>query len=467
MSKAIEAAIGYTIGNYLIKGLVFLTIPVFSRLLSTEDYGIYNTYLAYESIITLFVSLAVFMSLKNAKYDFSQNYNGYVSSILVLQFISFLCALLLATAFIDLVKTLTGMNYAVIVLLLIQSLGTGVLAVYNAHIGLSFSYKRYIKIAAFNSVSNVFFSLVLIFWFFNQQRAFGRILGTVIPYFFIIFYVWHYFFKQAKPVISKRFWRYALAFSIPLIPHAISQVILNQFDRIMISNMVGVSESGIYSFAYNILAIILVIMGSVDNVWGPWFYKKMHDGDEIAIKKESSNYIIGMLFLCLVVLLIAPELIKLLGPKEYWDSIYCVVPLVMAGFFTFLYTIPCQIEYYYKKTIFIAFGTFLAAVINIIMNYIFINAYGYVAAAYTTFLSYVLYFIFHYLLAKYIEGKQLFDTPIIVCSSIVLCVVGTLAILLINHWLIRLVLLLLVIICACIWGRKYFKFDNIKKRMER
>lgn len=467
MSKAIKAAIGYTIGNYLIKGLVFLTIPIFSRLLSTSDYGIYNTYLAYESIATFFISLAVFMSLKNAVYDFHERYLSYVSSILILQIVSFIVALFLATIFGNYIKIITGMNYAVVVLLLIQSLGTGVLSVYNAHVGLSYSYKKYIQIAAINSIGNICVSLILILSVFNDQRALGRIIGTVVPYFFILLYVWQYFFRQARPKISRYFWSYALMFSLPLIPHAISQVILNQFDRIMISQMVGISEAGIYSFAYNILAIILVIMASVDNVWGPWFYQKMHDGDEKAIKNESSNYIIGMLFLCLVVLLIAPELIKLLGPKSYWDSVYCVVPLVMAGYFTFLYTIPCQVEYYHKKTAFIAFGTFLAAAINIVTNYIFITLYGYIAAAYTTFITYMLYFLFHYLLARWIEGKQLFDTAIIVRCSAVLITTGVFAILLIQFLVIRYIILILVIACAYIWGRQYFKFNDLKNKWRR
>ena len=186
MSKAIRAAIGYTLGNYLIKGLVFLTIPIFSRLLSTSDYGIYNTYLAYENIISFFISLAVFMSLKNAKYDFGEKYSSYVSSILVIQIISFLGALLLATFGRNSIRNFTGMNYDVLVLLLIQSLGTGVLSVYNAHVGLSYSYKKYIQIAAFNSIGNIGISLILILSIFNDQRALGRIIGTVIPYFFII-----------------------------------------------------------------------------------------------------------------------------------------------------------------------------------------------------------------------------------------------------------------------------------------
>ena len=47
----LKAGLGYTIGNYMIKGLTFFSIPIFARLLSPDNYGIYNTYIAYESIL--------------------------------------------------------------------------------------------------------------------------------------------------------------------------------------------------------------------------------------------------------------------------------------------------------------------------------------------------------------------------------------------------------------------------------
>ena len=50
-NRVLKAGIGYTIGNYLLKGLSFFTIPIFTRLLTTQDYGKYNVFLSYENII--------------------------------------------------------------------------------------------------------------------------------------------------------------------------------------------------------------------------------------------------------------------------------------------------------------------------------------------------------------------------------------------------------------------------------
>ena len=82
--KIVKAGLGYTVGNYLIKGLSFLTIPVFARLMDSNDYGIYNTYIAYESIMYILIGLALHVSFKKAKYKFDEHFNVYVSSCVLL-----------------------------------------------------------------------------------------------------------------------------------------------------------------------------------------------------------------------------------------------------------------------------------------------------------------------------------------------------------------------------------------------
>ena len=65
-TKVINAGIGYTFSNLLVKGISFLSIPIFTRLLSTEDYGVFSVYLAYESILALVFGFGIHASLKAA-----------------------------------------------------------------------------------------------------------------------------------------------------------------------------------------------------------------------------------------------------------------------------------------------------------------------------------------------------------------------------------------------------------------
>ena len=72
LNRVVNAGIGYTVGNILIKGIGFLTIPLYTRLMTTGDYGIYNTYIAYVGIVTFFVCLGLDPTLKNPEQDFAK-----------------------------------------------------------------------------------------------------------------------------------------------------------------------------------------------------------------------------------------------------------------------------------------------------------------------------------------------------------------------------------------------------------
>ena len=202
------------------------------------------------------------------------------------------------------------------------------------------------------------------------------------------------------------------------------------------------ASAGIYSFAYNIYALVQVTANSLDNVWGPWFYQKRKDNDIKAIKKYSGFYAFYMMMFSSSIIFMAPEIIKLLGSKSYWDAIYSVIPIVAGGYFAFLYTIPSSVEYYHGKTQYIAGGTSLAAIINIVLNYIFIRRYGYIAAAYTTLATYFLYFLFHYIIAAKIEGKTIFSNGTMIGCAIGISVSIVLGNVLIEYTAIRMLIIL-------------------------
>lgn len=76
-NKAAKAGLAYTVGNVLLKGVTFLTLPIFSRILTTEEFGFYNLYVSHETILTIFVGLCLYGSLRTAKYDYQKEFNSY------------------------------------------------------------------------------------------------------------------------------------------------------------------------------------------------------------------------------------------------------------------------------------------------------------------------------------------------------------------------------------------------------
>lgn len=101
--------------------------------------------------------------------------------------------------------------------------------------------------------------------------------------------------------------------------------------------------------------------------------------------------------------MVGPEVVKLLASSAYWDGIKIIPPIVLSNFVIFAYTLYVNTEHYYKKTKGITVNTVVAAIVNIVLNFLFIPKFGYVAAAYTTLASYLVSFALHSHKSKMIE----------------------------------------------------------------
>lgn len=464
--KVVKAGIGYTIGNYLISGLTFLTIPIFARLLSKSDYGIYNTFAAYQSILFIFCGLAIHSSYRNARFKYKYksesktkyNFESYVSATMVMILTITLLMFMIVNIFSSMFQSLLGLDILSINLLLVCSSGSAVVYCYNTNASLNYQYQNFVKVSLFNAVSNIVISLLLIKLVFTTKGYFGRMIGSAVPFFLIAIYVMILFFKRAKPTNIKDYLSWGLRYSLPIVPHGISQVVLSQFDRIMIHRMISATTAGVYSFAYNIFTIIQVTYTSLDTVWSQWFYEQMHQKNYENIRKISSIYILAMFVFSCGMMLICPEVILILGSAKYRDSIVCAIPIIAGGYFSYLYLIPAVVEYYHEKTKYIAICTCMAAIINVILNYIFIIRYGYVAAAYTTMFTYFLYFLFHYTFAWRIQGRSLFSTKLIFATIVAINLMVGISLFFINQIIVRWAIAIILALIFIIFEEKKYGF---------
>ena len=233
----------------------------------------------------------------------------------------------------------------------------------------------------------------------NDNRILGRLLGLTIAVSFVSGISLYSLYKKARPTFNRVFLGFGLRYSAPLIAHGVAQTLLAQFDRIMIKSIVGLAEAGIYSFGGSIKNLLNVVANSLNTVWATWFFDEMAGNNVQKVKRRACEYTLLVLLFGISALFIAPEIVKILGAKEYWDACYLAPPMVLDSYVMFIYAIIVQAEYYTKKTHYVLIGTVMAAIINIITNIVFINLYGYIAAAYTTLFAYTCYLVFHIIIA--------------------------------------------------------------------
>ncbi len=290
-SKALKAGLGYTIGNVFIKGITFISIPIFARLLSVGDYGIVNTCNAYVAILSIFIGFALHSSIKNAKIDYANEINQYVSSLILLILFNSIFFLLIAILFSSSIARYLSLKSGFLVALIVmESFGSALISYYNCVLAIDYKFKEYIKISLLYSISNMLISIVFIMCFFQNTKWLGRILGTVVSSLLVTALILFRIFRRSMPKVNKGYWKYGLQISLPIIPHGLSQIVLAQFDRLMINSVIGSVEAGLYSFAYNIGTIFQVIVNSLDTAWTQWFFEQMHLKNYIKIRKVASVY---------------------------------------------------------------------------------------------------------------------------------------------------------------------------------
>lgn len=403
-SSAAKAGVGYTVGNILVKGINFLSLPIFSRLMTTDEFGIYNVFVSYEAILTLIVGFAMHSSLRSANVDYKGKIDEYTSSISIVYIFSALGMTCIAFAMRDFLTKILSFSFNIIILLILYSFGSAILTLYNERIGIEYAYKNYLIIALINSLGNVFFSLLFMFTFCRENKAFGRIFGATLTIFILSVFLLSLLYRKSEPRVNDKYWKYAFTYSLPIVPHGVSQVLLAQFDRIMIRTMVSDSAAGIYSLAGNIKLILTIITTSIATAWGNWFYESMERKETKQIQYRSIQLMVLFTILSIGLMAVSPEMILILGGKNYEVAKYVAIPMIMDAFILFIYNVIVQAEYYMKKTSYIMIGTIVAAAIDIVANYIFIQKYGYIAAAYTTLFAYICYLALHLLISRKLVG---------------------------------------------------------------
>lgn len=431
--KELKAGGLYLFGNIFDKAITFITVPIFTRLLSTADYGVITTYFSWVSIFSVIITLSLGESVRTAMIDFKYDKDGYISSIFGLGSLS----AIIITLILCLSSELIGFGYSTKLVLLccVHSYAVSIIVTIQWRYVMELCYLKRALVQSLPNLIIIILSAILI-PIFDTERYLGRIYPNVVVLGIIaLIYVEIYFWKKKK-VINLSYWKYALAFSIPIIFHTLSSVILAQADRTMISLFRNDGETGIYGLAYQFGNIPLVVTTTCENLWLPWFTNKMIENDKKSINKMSVYYINFVALVCAEIILISPEILKIMTIKEYYSAIYIIGPIVTSTYFMFLATLSVDLEYYTKRTKSIAINTTFVAGVNILLNIFFIPRYGAVAAAYTTLVSYIVLFVLHYCNSKKIE-EELFETKMYIIPIVFMITVMVGTNYLMNLWPVR------------------------------
>lgn len=405
---ALKAGGWNVFSSIMLKAIATLATPIFTRMMSTEDFGVVSTYSSWTSFFQIFCSLDLVCGIERAKYDFPGKLDNYIGSMQLLSLSVSMGIGGVLIVFADFFSNALALPRNVIILLSIQLLVSPSIDFYICGARFRYKYKTNIAIAWFSSVSTILLSLGFII-FINQNRAVLRILGEVIPTFVIGVIIVVSAKYKGNLKYNKEYWIHGLRLSVPLILHELSHNILSQSDRIFITKLCNVSDTGIYSIAYSYGCLMTVITGAVSNGWLPWFHDKFFAKEYEEINRNTKFMVMLGCYIGLACIALAPEAVTILGGAQYRRGVYCIAPVTLGIVCQYIYTHYINIEMHLKKTKFVPIGTTMAAILNLLLNAIFIPRYGFVAASYTTFVSYFVLMLVHYIYSRFVLGVKLYD----------------------------------------------------------
>ncbi len=452
--KALKSGIWYTASNFFLRSIGFITTPIFTRLLTKEDFGAFNNFTSWISIATVFVTLNLESTLISARYDYKKSFDRYILSTLALSSFSCLLWILVINLFSSFSVKFFNMNSLYVNAMFLYLLFMPAIQMFQTRECYYFEYRRNVAASVVLSVSTAALSVILVI-IMNNKLA-GRVAGFVLPTVILGLVLYIYIIRKGRAV-NFLYWKYAILICLPYIPHLLSLNLLNSMDRVMITRYCGEADTALYSLAYNCGYIITMLMSSINNAFAPWLGEKIALNQRSEIRKFSKIYILAFSLLAFGVMLIAPEILLILGGKSYLESVYVITPVAMGCVCQFLYTMFVNIEQFKKKTVGMAVASMIAACVNLILNYIFIPRIGYLAAAYTTLVGYVCLLGIHMYLVKRLGLQDVYSYKFVLIVLIVgICITIAVSIL----YSTRIARYIVIAFYAALCGMCFYKYKN-------
>lgn len=464
----------YLAANLATKALAFISIPIYTRLLSTVEYGVVSIFLGVAGILSSIMTLSMDRSISRYYFDQkdSNDFSQFNGTSLILSLIIFFFNAIILFLFAENFGKLVGLDKGVVFLLIPYTL-------INI-IGLTFEQifgpQKKSKAIAITSLYRVYIGFglsIIIILLFSKNKHYGLIYGHIAAGFLVSIYWIKKLVIYFKICFKAKYVKYILTYSAPLIPYALSGVIIAQFGKIAIGSEQGLSEAGFYTLAQTISSLVLILILVTHQAWNPYYFEYMNSKNYNQLDKDFIRIFKVTLIAAYFIATFGQEIGLLLAKKDFTKSLY-LIPIFTIGYISY------QLSYTYlrnfgysKSTQYMTLTVLISGISNVVLNTILIPVYGEIGAAISFVCSYFIMVLIGWLINNYIVKlhstslKKLL-LPLIITIPFYLCYY--IIILSHNYFLIlflKLILVLILVIILLYKERKdiYCYFLDIKNKV--
>lgn len=465
----LKSAFWYTSSNFLTKAIAFITIPVFTRILSKAQYGDFTVFASWQVLLTIICGIEAYGTINKARFDYAkkEDLDSYIFSSITL---GMLFTALIFTAYVVLPKTFYNiflLDSKYILVMFAYLFTYPVFSMFQAKQRIEYKYKLSSIISFSVGVFSSILSIVLTLAMKNDQLL-GRIFGQYILY-IVVGVLFFIYFMKCSHRITFSSWKYALSLGIPLVFSALGGQIFIISNNLLVKHMCSAEEVSYVAITVSCSNIILLLLQAINSAWAPWLYDMLKMGKEKSIKRAFQIYLWIVIMITCGVILIGPEIITVLGGDSYKEAMYILPASVLCGVFSALTSQFVNLEIYYGIQKYTTFFTLIVAIFNIVVGAVGVKILGYQAVCYATVLSQLILVVMHYCLLRKREIHRLFEIKNLIVSLLISLSLIPIAQLLYHISIIRVIccIVIFIIIVVVMILKKNDLWSLVKKIGER
>ena len=446
LSQGVKASFALFVASIVTKGIAYLTTPIYTRLLTPEQFGQVSVFLTWQNVLGIIAMFCLMNGVfNNGMVDYPKERDNYSFSILGL---SNTITVIFAGIFFALwpiIEKYVNLPISFVILMFVLFIFQPAYSFWSARQRYEMKWKALLIWSIVLAVISPLIAIICIL-FLDTDRLNSRIFGAEIP--MILVYIGFYFYLGYRNnfKLDRRFWKEAFLFNLPLIPHYLSTLLMTSADTLMIAHLIDYTSTAYYGVAFSISSILAVLWTAVNASLIPYTYEKCKISDFASISRVTMPLLWLFALACFILVLMGPEVVRLMATHDYMEAVYVIPPTIAGVFFQVQYYIYGNVVFYYKKPVFVMIGSVSATLLNILLNYIFIPHYGYVVAAYTTLFAYIIQTIIDYFAMIHVVGRSIYDLrQILLLSSVI--IIGSCVLFLIYDYSIIRYILLAITLC--------------------
>ncbi len=427
LSVGVKASVVYFLASMVSAGMAYITTPIYTRMLSPEEFGKVSVYLTWKSVFGVIAMFCLQSGVfNNGMLDYKDDRDGYSLSMLMLSNIITVVFGAIIFALYPFIGKWVDIDLPFLAVMFAVFLVEPAYTFFICRKRYEFKYKpTFVACVIAGLVPSLITVTCVLATKENKMDA--RILAMAFSQIVIFGVFYAYLVVKGKGKVKLSYWKFAFLFNLPLIPHYLSGYLLGNSSKILISHLIGDSQTAFYSIALTVGNIGIVVWSAINSSLVPFTYERCREKDYKSISKVTIPILFVFAAVSVLEVIFAPEIVAVLGTAAYREAIYAIPPIVGGVFFQVFYYIFANIVYYYKKPHYVMFASVTAVIISFALHFLLVPKFGYLVAGYITMFAYLVQACLDYLAMKKVVPEKIYNEKLLILLglAVTLFVIGS------------------------------------------